>query len=225
MALAPGDRVNAAVMRWTPFALLALGATFTVGIDTQQSLALREPLDTTVPDEIFGYTGAAQVLTEEERRVAGVSDYLARVYTPQTADTAGRPRWLQLYVGYYERQTQGQTIHSPKNCLPGAGWQALASRTVAVDVPDGSVTVNRYLLKRDNEQAVVLYWYQGRGRVEANEYVVKWDLLRDAALRRRTEEALVRIVVPVATTEDDAYGLAVRIARQLVPAVGRSLPT
>ena len=59
------------------------------------------------------------------------------------------------------------------------------------------VRVNQYLLQRGEDQALVLYWYQGRGRVEANEYRVKWDLLRDAALHRRSDEALVRIIVPI----------------------------
>jgi hypothetical protein len=71
---------------------------------------------------------------------------------------------------------------------------------------------------------VVLYWYQGRGRVQANEYIVKWDLLRDQALYGRSDEALVRIIVPVRTTEALAYEQAVRVARELAPAVDRALP-
>jgi hypothetical protein len=70
----------------------------------------------------------------------------------------------------------------------------------------------------------VLYWYQGRGRVAANEYLVKWDLLRDQALYGRSDEALVRIIVPVTGSEDAAYNRAVNIAAGLVPAVDRALP-
>jgi hypothetical protein len=69
----------------------------------------------------------------------------------------------------------------------------------------------------------VLYWYQGRGRGASNEYRVKWDLLRDAALRRRSDEALVRVVVPVRSGED-AAALAVRVAETLAPAVAEALP-
>jgi EpsI family protein len=96
---------------------------------------------------------------------------------------------------------------------------------VEIASPLGPVRVNRYLLKNKQEQALVLYWYQGRGRVEANEYLVKWDLLRDAALRRRTEEALVRVVVPLTSTEAHAYELASAIAARLLPAVQQALPT
>jgi hypothetical protein len=70
----------------------------------------------------------------------------------------------------------------------------------------------------------VLYWYQGRGRTEAGEYAVKWNLLRDAALRRRTEEALVRVIVPVTGSEDDAFRLAAHAAAASVPAVAGALP-
>jgi EpsI family protein len=85
--------------------------------------------------------------------------------------------------------------------------------------------VNRYLLVNSGRRALVYYWYQGRGRVEADEYRVKLQLLRDSALRGRTEEALVRVVVPVNGDERDATALATWVAGQLLPAVGRVLPT
>ena len=215
--------MNPVVHRWAPFALLAVGAAYTVGIDTQRAMTLRQPLSATVPAEWSGLRGTDIQLSPEEVRVAGMTTYLARAYRPDPG--AEGPQWVQVYVGYYERQTQGRTIHSPKNCLPGSGWEPLASRTVVIETDSGPVTVNRYLLKREDEAAVVLYWYQGRGRVAANEYAVKWDLLRDAALRRRTEEALVRVVVPVSAGEDAAFAIAARLAGMLVPAVGRSLPS
>ena len=137
----------------------------------------------------------------------------------------GTRRYFTLYVGYYDRQTQGKTIHSPKNCLPGSGWEPLTSRAAEIATAQGPVRVNRYLIQKGSQQALVLYWYQGRGRVAANEYGVKWDLLRDAALRRRSEEALVRIVVPVTTSEAAAFDVATGMGRRIVPAVFAALPT
>ena len=84
--------------------------------------------------------------------------------------------------------------------------------------------VNRYLLKPDSHRALVLYWCQGRGRVEANEYIVKWDLLRDAAVRRRTEEALVRIVVPIRVGEMEVLWTGLRLAQQTMRSLWRALP-
>jgi EpsI family protein len=131
-----------------------------------------------------------------------------------------------VYVGYYDHQTQGKTIHSPKNCLPGSGWEALEAAPFAVTTASGPVTVNQYLLQNKNQQALVFYWYQGRGRVAASEYQVKWELLRDAALRGRSEEALVRVVVFLndKVTESQAIDQASRVASDLVPAVFRALP-
>jgi EpsI family protein len=207
---------------WIPAIVLGSGALFTVGIDTQRTMSLAMPLDEAIPLEIEGYVGRAVQLSPRERAVAGVSDYLLRNYERPGALERD---WFTAYVGYYEQQTQGKTIHSPKNCLPGAGWEPLQSRAVQIETTAGTVVVNRYLLQRDREQALVLYWYQGRGRVQANEYRVKWDLLKDAVLSRRTEEALVRVVVPVGSTEDAAFAVASRAAAYLILALARALPS
>lgn len=210
------------VARWAPPAILALGALLTVGIDLQREMPLRAPLDTAVPAEIRGFTSRDMKVSKAEQRVAGMDDYLLRVYAPAGADEEAGA--FSVYVGYYKSQMQGRTIHSPKNCLPGSGWEALASRTAVIPTAEGDVRVNRYIIQNREQQALVLYWYQGRGRVESNEYAVKWDLLRDAALHGRTEEALVRIVVPITAGEDAAYELAADVAATLVPAVSAALP-
>ena len=207
---------------WAPPVLMGIAALFTVGIDTQQSLPLRAPLAQVIPQEIVGHSGKDYAMSEVEARAAGVTDYLLRDY--RTTPDSGAVSALSLYIGYYDRQLRGKTIHSPKNCLPGAGWEALASQVVEISTPLGSVTVNRYLLQKENQQALVLYWYQGRGRIQANEYLVKWDLLRDSALRQRSDEALVRIVVPIQTDEDAAFALASRMASEVIPRLNLALP-
>lgn len=206
-------------LRWSPAAILAVAALFTVGIRTQRTLELREPLATAVPTVVAAQTARDAQLSEGERRAVGVTDYLLRDYSAP-ADSAG----FSLYVGYYDRQTQGKTIHSPKNCLPGAGWEALASTSQVIRTNDHRYTVNRYLIQNGKVQALVLYWYQGRGRVAYNEYRVKWNLLRDAALRQRSDEALVRIVVPITAGEDSAASLATAAAETVIPALWKALP-
>jgi EpsI family protein len=147
-----------------------------------------------------------------------MSSYVSRTYGRDS--TAA----FWVYVGYYESQTQGKTIHSPKNCLPGAGWEPLESAPVQLALSTGPVPVNRYLIANDNQRALVLYWYQGRGRISANEYLVKWELLRDATLRRRTDEALVRVIVPIRGTEEEAEALARRVAERLATEVSKLVP-
>jgi EpsI family protein len=110
--------------------------------------------------------------------------------------------------------------------MPGSGWEALQSRTAAIPLAgSGSVEVNRYLLVNEGQQVLVLYWYQGRGRVVASEYEAKWDLLVDAAVKRRSDEALVRVVVPLVDGgEERAFELATKFAQELVPALNDALP-
>lgn len=210
------------VERWAPATVLGIAALFTVGISTQRTMELREPLAAAIPDTLDGMTGHDVTLGRGEIAVAGMTSYLMRTFAPVGAKTAAS---FSLYVGYYDQQMQGHTIHSPKNCLPGAGWEALTSQEVSIPTTIGAVPVNKYLVQNGTEQALVLYWYQGRGRVAANEYRVKWNLLRDAAFRQRSEEALVRIVVPVTTTEDSAFTVAKRAAETVAPALQHALPS
>jgi EpsI family protein len=209
---------------WLPAVVLGLGALFTVGADGQRDMTLRASLAATIPVEIAGQRARDLEVSKAERRVAGMSSYVMRVYSPRGEQIDQIEGAFSVYVGYYTSQTRGRTIHSPKNCLPGSGWEALTSTPAVIAAATGPVTVNRYILQRKQEKALVLYWYQGRGRVESNEYLVKWHLLRDAALMRRSDEALVRIVVPVTTTEDDAFRLAAQVAQALLPAVNEALP-
>jgi EpsI family protein len=209
---------------WASAAVLAGGAALTSSVLEQATPALRRPLTEAVPVEVARFAGQDVPISDEELAVVGGTDYVMRVYEAPEAQEAAAP-WMSVYVGFYESQTRGKTIHSPKNCMPGSGWEALAARTVDVPLGSESVQVNRYLLVNGNEQVLVLYWYQGRGRVVASEYRAKWDLLRDAALKGRSDEALVRVVVPILNEDEErAFGLALSAAQSLVPAVREALP-
>ena len=208
---------------WAPAVILVVGAVLTFGVGRQRVLSLEKPLHTVIPGEILTYVGQDLAVTEGEARVAGFSNHLLRVY--EAPDTTLVPvPWFSLYVGYYESQTRGQTIHSPRNCLPGAGWEAVSSQPRTLSMDGETVTVNQYLLANEGEQALVLYWYQGRGRVAHNEYRVKVDLLLDAALRRRSDEALVRIVIPWTGDDPAAQELVAEVARTVIPRIEEALP-
>lgn len=212
-----------------PASVLAIGIIFIHSATQQTPVQLSAPLKT-MPLSLAGYFGSERAVTEEEQRIAGMSDYVFRVFESDSTPV------FSVYVGYYESQVTGKTIHSPKNCLPGAGWQQVESGPKVLTSNGRDVTVNRYLLANGPSQAVVYYWYQGRGRVAWNEYRVKWDLLRDAARHGRTEEALVRIMVPLDRARGGsaeelqarikrADDLATRVAGELLPQVNEVLPT
>jgi EpsI family protein len=171
-----------------------------------------------IPAELEGKRSTDLEVPAEEQKVAGMSHYVLRSFGPDSAPA------FTVYVGYYDKQVQGKSIHSPKNCLPGAGWEILsATRTSFATGDASSGRFNRVLLANKNARALVYYWYQGRGRREASEYVVKWNLLRDAALYGRTEESLVRLVFPLnATAAGDTRADEARvddIAKRLLPTV------
>jgi len=160
-------------------------------------------------------------------RVLGVDDYVNRVYYGPERSAAG------LYIGYYKSQRQGDSIHSPQNCLPGAGWEPLAQGLLTVSIPAASgtadISINRYIIQKGVERQLVLYWYQSHGRVVASEYWSKFYLVRDAVRMNRTDAALVRVIVPIATNDDEseahAQGQAVDFVKQFYPLLSNYLPS
>jgi EpsI family protein len=130
----------------------------------------------------------------DERDVLRADDYLTRQYATPAGKSAS------LFVAYFQSQRAGQTPHSPKNCLPGSGWTWSVADTVRVDIAGRAkpIEINRYIVAKGDERAVVLYWYQSRDRVVASEYraaaFTAWDALRF----NRTDTELVRVVTPAA---------------------------
>jgi EpsI family protein len=126
--------------------------------------------------------------------ILGVDEYLNRMYYARTE----RP--VSLYIGYYESQRQGDTIHSPLNCLPGAGWIPVQRRRIQIPVVDGGVQkqieVNSIEIEKGLDRQAVLYWYQSHGRIVASEYWGKFYSVWDALRLNRTDGALVRVIVP-----------------------------
>jgi EpsI family protein len=205
--------------RYLPASVLGAGCLLMGTSTTQQrGMPLAAPL-ASLPQVVAGYQGADRMLSAEERRVAGVSAYLFRAFTREDSQPD-----FTVYVGYYDQQLQGKTIHSPKNCLPGSGWEVVSSSEERLPTPTGAVDVNRYVLVNEHRRAVVYYWYQGRGRVEGNEYRVKLQLLRDSAFRGRSDDALVRVVVPVVSTDSSAAVLGRKVVAELVPELFKVLP-
>ena len=206
--------------RWIPGGLLAGGFLLNSSLISRRSgpVELTGPIET-VAAAMLGVKGRDLTISADERRVAGMTSYIIREYEPANLLP------FSIYVGYYDEQRQGKSIHSPKNCLPGAGWEPVDSRPMTIITPAGPVVVNRYRLVRSDSTAMVYYWYQGRGRVAHDEFRVKYELLRDAARYGRTEEALVRIVVRVG--KDDvaaADSIAQDVGAQLVSQVDKVLP-
>lgn len=160
----------------------------------------------------------AAPLDLDTMRVLGVDDYVLRAY-------AAGAHEVGLYIGYYRSQRQGDAIHSPMNCLPGAGWVPVEAGRLRL-ASAGGAEVNRYLIQKGEDRQVALYWYQGRGRTVASEYWSKAFLVWDAARRNRTDGALVRVLSPVARGDspDAAERRAEAFAGLIFPKLASFIP-
>jgi exosortase D (VPLPA-CTERM-specific) len=202
---------------WFAVSILALAAVGTHTMRHGEVMPLRQSLQN-IPLRIEGWQGADDPLDEKTVAMTGVDEYLNRAYI--RGDD-----FLGLYIGYYRTQATGDTIHSPKNCLPGSGWQPVSSSLVELQAPDGrQVPVNSYVIQKGAERQVVLYWYQSHGRVMASEYQAKFYMIADALRWNRTDGALVRIAAPVGNDEEQTREQAVRFAQQVLPRLNGLLP-
>ena len=56
---------------------------------------------------------------------------------------------IGLFLAYFPSQRPGNTIHSPKNCLSGAGWSPVESARIQIVAPDAeSILINRYVVAK-----------------------------------------------------------------------------
>jgi EpsI family protein len=151
-------------------------------------------------------------------RAIGADDYINRIY-------AGSGLPIELYIGYYRDQRTGDRIHSPKNCLPGSGWEPIHSSRIQIASVEGNpVVVNAFLVAQGAKRDMVLYWYQSHGRIIASEYSAKFWLVADALNHRSADGAIVRIWTTAIDGETNSQARAVEFARQVYPQVARFLP-
>lgn len=178
-----------------------------------------------LPRTIGDRTATEIPLDQETLDVLGKGDFLYRVYTGAPGTAAARP--VSLFIGYFPTQRTGQSIHSPQNCLPGAGWTFLSSGVTEFTDENGKqYRVGDYLITDGKLSQEVLYWYQMHGRSIANDYAAKLQTIRDSIKDRRTDAALVRIITTVDPAEgrEHARDRAVDFARHIVPLLPAYVP-
>ena len=206
-------------------ACLIVGAVILARASQSERIPLRAPLSD-LPMQLSGWQGIrAEDLTPDVLAVLGVDEWINRIYHKNAASPP-----LGLYIGYYASQRQGESMHSPLNCLPGSGWQPVASARQTIEMPGSApIEVNQYIVQKNGENMVVLYWYQSHGRVIASEYWGKFYMVLDAIRMNRTDAALVRVVIPVGANTGDAERQAETVGadfvRAMFPLLGRHLPT
>lgn len=178
----------------------------------------------TFPKTIGQWSGVEKHFDTKIYEVLGVDDsFLGEYRTPDG-------RFAQLYIGFYQSQREGDLIHSPKNCMPGGGWNIVDVETTPLTVPSvgpDPVHLIKLRLKNGPNQQLVLYWYHSRGRVIASEYWQKIYLVIDSITRHRTDGSFVRLIAPIpdGKGEPDALADLKGFALEIFPILMEYIPS
>lgn len=206
---------------WTVVMLLAAAALLVRARGNTDLVPASEPLSQ-VPRMIAGWSASDVEIDRESLDVLGAGDFLSRIYTRD-----GQSQPIGLFVGYFPSQRTSVAIHSPKNCLPGAGWAFESSRYVNLNDADRKPhRVGEYVITDGEDRQFVIYWYQAHGRSIANEYLARMHMVIDAMRTNRTDGALVRVSTPIGPMEGtpQARARAEAFTAQLVPMLPLFIP-
>jgi EpsI family protein len=206
---------------WTVIALLMItaGLLFTRG--DADVVPPSDPL-AQLPRVIGTWAGRDLPIDPDTRNVLGNGDFLSRVYLREKPSEA-----VALFIGYFPQQRIGTTVHSPKHCLPGAGWDFESSQYISLRDVRGKVSrVGEYTIVNGDQRQFIIYWYQAHGRSVPNEYMARLALAVDAVRLRRTDGALVRVMTPIDSVEDIAAARSrtETFAANLMPMLNRFIP-
>ena len=151
-----------------------------------------------------------------ERRFADADEELVRSYRNLLQSR------VQLYVGYYNRQSQGKE-------LSGEASDALrlAATPLALRTASGNYDVSEVVREGAAGSRGVIFWYVINGRIVPDIYRAKGYTIVDAVTRHRTNGAVVMIAWSSGPgmSADAAKSGAVAFAEALIPVLGRRLPS
>jgi EpsI family protein len=202
--------------------LLAGTALFLQARNRGEVFPPRKPLSE-FPTKLGTWSGSDVEITQDIRDILGPGDFMLRVYrAPEDREPS-----TDLFIAYFPTQRAGDTIHSPKNCLPGAGWTPIDSARTTISV-DGHppFPVNRYVIAKGNERLLVLYWYWAHDRAVASEYWAKVFLVTDSIRMNRSDGSLVRLTTRMMRGEsvDAAMHRLLPFAGEVVPLLNQYIP-
>lgn len=172
------------------------------------------------PLKIGPWRGVTSQMDEQVFNILGVEDYIMANFSK------GRGQGVNLYVGFYQSQSKGDLIHSPKNCMPGSGWNIVQSAAIPINLPKSGKTIKiaKLLLNKDGQKQVVYYWFQSRGRIICSEYMQKIWLVVDSVTKNRTDGSFVRLIAPVIKNETEAEILLTQFADEIFPVLNQFIP-
>jgi len=201
------------------FVLMSCAALFLYARRGTEKIAVRQDF-ASFPLLIGEWQGRDLPIDQRIKDVLGAGDFTQRIYRRQLSEYP-----VDLFMAYFPSQRTGNTMHSPKNCLPGAGWEPIESRQLELPYKGTKVHINFYVVARGTERQMAFYWYQAHDRVVASEYAAKLCLVADAIRMNRTDGALVRIMTPIGNeTTMVAQTRAEAFARKVMPMLDAYIP-
>jgi EpsI family protein len=210
-------------LRFGLVAALLLGAAlFLQARDHNEVIPEREPLRA-FPHQLQAWTGSDIEIPQDQREVLGPGDFLLRIYRNQKVQEP----YVDLFIAYFPTQRAGDTIHSPKNCLPGAGWSPVDSRRISLSLPGHApFPANRYVIARGSDKQLVLYWYWAHDRAVASEYWAKFYLVADSMRLNRSDGSMIRVTTPMLPDESPnlAQQRLLSFAGNVVPLLDSYIP-
>ncbi len=185
--------------------VLVAAAAITPIMERRQDVAVVRKSLNEFPVNIGSWSGKHDTIKDIYLESLNLTDYVIADYEDD------RSRRVNFYTAYYASQRAGEAIHSPQSCLPAGGWKVdqlsqFNIDGVSTDAEGSLLNVNRVQIKMGESRILVYYWFQQRGRVITNEYLVKWYLLVDGLQRSRTDGALVRLTTVINPNEEWAAG-------------------
>lgn len=200
--------------------ILAGTALLVYARNTTEVIPARQPLSG-FPKTFGSLISKEDEITKEQLETLGPGDFLFRSYYAEGVIP------VDLFIAYFPSQRSGDTIHSPKNCLPGSGWTPVESDRVTLNLPaQAPFAANRYLVVQGENRELVLYWFWAHNRAVASEYSAKFYLVADSIRMHRTDGSMIRLTTPLAPNEsiDSAQQRLVAFARNITPIVSRYVP-
>jgi EpsI family protein len=146
------------------------------------------------PRSIGGWNAREVPLDPDVVRSLKATDYYMGDFTE-----AGQRSPVNLFVAYYDALSKGAAIHSPRVCLPAAGWEfaSLEERKFNELQPGVPGAFNRVVVENGRQRILMYYWYRQRERQTANEFWMKIYLLWDSLRIGRSDGAIVRLYTSV----------------------------
>ena len=203
----------------TIIAIMLITAMLTGFASHSERIAPNKPFSE-FPLEIGQWKGVKGEMDQKVYNILGIEDYILADYRKTSRET------VNLYVGFYQSQKEGDIIHSPKNCMPGAGWKITETSIETIKMDDTeNIKAIKLLLQKGAEKQIVLYWFQSRGRIISSEYMQKIWLVIDSVTKHRTDGSFVRLISPVAVDESTTLKVLKEFANKVYPVLNEHIPS